>query len=312
MGLDLSKFYSDNNFKFDKKMAYGIYRNRVISVVPIGNYLKTTVSFNQQLVKEQGERISFKLREIKNQFRVLQNAITTNLYLEITMYQSAEINEEFLIVLDKCLDVLDAEGLPTSEICPLCGQALVEPSTFIKVRDSVICIHDNCAEQFLLSSERFNKSFKDESHKKIKTTIAIALLSAAIVVALCILLAFASKMLFISGLASMIFFFIFKLLARKEKILLTKQNIIILGVVAIITAIVSIYLSTSMYLYSQLGDQISIGIIYKDFFKLIFDSKIALAKPMLFLLIINAFYIFIEVFTNYKRILHQESQIKKL
>ena len=31
MGLDLRKLLVDNNFKFDKKLAYGVYRERVIS-----------------------------------------------------------------------------------------------------------------------------------------------------------------------------------------------------------------------------------------------------------------------------------------
>ena len=155
MGLDLSKFYIANNFKFEQKMAYGIYRNRVVSVVSKGNFVKATISFNQQLVKEQGEKISFKMSEIKHQYRVLQNAITTNLFLELTMFQSAEINDEFQVVLDKCMDVLDAENLPTCEICPLCGQVIQTNAPFVKVRNSVIQAHEQCVEQFLFSNHSF-------------------------------------------------------------------------------------------------------------------------------------------------------------
>ena len=39
MGLDLNKLIVDNNFKFDKKLAYGIYRDRMVSFLEKGIYM---------------------------------------------------------------------------------------------------------------------------------------------------------------------------------------------------------------------------------------------------------------------------------
>ena len=64
MALDLFRFYEENKFKFDDKLAYGVYRNRIVSVIPIGNYVKVTIPFSIQLTREKGQMISTKLKEI--------------------------------------------------------------------------------------------------------------------------------------------------------------------------------------------------------------------------------------------------------
>ena len=78
MALDLSKFYSDNNFKIESKYSYGIYKDRVISIIEKGTYAKVTIAFNVQLQREKGAQISAKMSEIKMKHRALQNALTTN------------------------------------------------------------------------------------------------------------------------------------------------------------------------------------------------------------------------------------------
>ena len=165
MALDLHRFNEFSNFKYDENLAYGIYRQRVISVLPKGNFIKVTIPFSKQLSQQVGQKMSEKFREIKQENRVLQHAMTTNVYVELVFYQSADINEEFLIVLNKCLNVLDESEIVTCEVCPLCLQLLHTNDPFVRIRDSVLQAHDHCIDQFIVSSKQIEQNIVNKNGK---------------------------------------------------------------------------------------------------------------------------------------------------
>ena len=109
MGLDLRKLLVDNNFKFDKKLAYGIYRDRMISFLEKSSSMIVTINFSNQLSRENGQKISSKMSELKEKHRALQNALTTNLSVELKLYKSADIYIEVVEILDDVLNILDQE-----------------------------------------------------------------------------------------------------------------------------------------------------------------------------------------------------------
>ena len=92
--MDLFKFYENNNFKIEKNFAYGIYRDRVMSFVFGGSYVKVTISFNVLPNQQQGQTLSLKIREIKQNHRALQNGLTTNVSQELIIYKSADFEKE--------------------------------------------------------------------------------------------------------------------------------------------------------------------------------------------------------------------------
>ena len=47
MGLNLNKFYFDNNFKVNGKETYGVYRKRVMSIKQNGNYINVMQNLNK-------------------------------------------------------------------------------------------------------------------------------------------------------------------------------------------------------------------------------------------------------------------------
>ena len=167
MGLNLNKFYFDNNFKVNGKETYGVYRKRVMSIKQNGNYINVTITFNQPLTSQLGQSISNKIKEIKASNRALQKGLTTNVFLTLIFYQSADINEEFFPIFEKCLDVLDSFNLPTCETCPLCGRTLLTTDPFIRTRNSIMQVHNECADGLIASANRLMKSAESNDKKNI-------------------------------------------------------------------------------------------------------------------------------------------------
>lgn len=259
MALDLFRFYEENKFKFDDKLAYGVYRNRIVSVIPIGNYVKVTIPFSIQLTREKGQIISSKLKEIKQNNRILQHALTTNVYIELLFYQSADINLEFISVLNKCLDVLDEQSIATCEVCPICGQQLHTNDPFARIRDSVLQGHDHCINQFIASSEKFEQKIEEKKKNATIKTIIISVLCMLLFVLFISSISLIGAYKYFVFLVGLGFVILNKYLLRKFKIAQSKKQVIIIAIFSIITTILSIYLGSSVMLYK--GNMIALSLI---------------------------------------------------
>ena len=312
MSLDLHRFYEENKFKFDDKLAYGVYRSRIVSIVPVGNYIKVTIPFSVQLSKEQGQTISGKLKEIKQNDRVLQHALTTNVYIELMFYQSADINQEFLRVFNSCLNVLDELNIPTCEICPICGQQLHTNDPFIRIRDSVLQGHDHCINQFVASSEKFEQ--KVEENKKngtIKTVVVsvLCMLLFALLISAVSLIGAYKYFIILVGIG---FSILTRYILRKLKVAQAKKHAIIIVVFAILTSILSVYFGSSILLYKENLISLSLVEIIQKYPLIFIENYETFGKTMVLDVIINAIGAGILLYSNLKMINMRKTNVHRL
>lgn len=310
MGIDLSKFYQDNNFKKDGKLFYGVYRNRVLAIIEKGNYLKATISFNQQLTRELGQVISNKISMLKVENRALQRGLTTNINIELYFYQSADLQYEFLNILDKAYNILDENGLSTCEICPLCGQNMSSDSPFLKIKDSVIQSHNRCVEQLLSTTSQLEKGmYKNDKKTTIKALICNVLLMLTIV-AIVIGLSISGIYGFVSIISGWLFLFVIKLVLMKAKVPVNLKYLIISIIFAFITSLLTITFGTIFDIYAN--NEFTLSEIFKNILTMVTLDDYALAKYMLTDLFLSILFIGINSFFDVKRLLDNKKNIKKL
>ncbi len=309
--LDLKTFYGKNHFKFDDKLAYGIFRNRLLSILPISNYVKVTISFNKQLTREQGQQISSKMREIKMANRALQNAITTNIYLELIIYQSADINTEFFPILEKCLDVLDMFEIATCEICPICGQNLQTNSPFVRIKDSVIQGHESCVLQLISTTSNLNKSINERSKKNLGKTFLIAFSCMAFSILLIILTSLGGLFNYFSLLAGWLCYLLIRFTLSKFKMIYGKSQWITNIVFSSLVLLLSIYLGSVFEIYRQLGN-VTYGYVFQNYFALFSSNFDTFGKFIIFDLILGWLFIALLTFSDYKKLNGFKENVRRL
>ena len=312
MALDLHRFYEEHKFKFDDKLAYGVYRNRVLSIVPVGNYIKVTIPFSIQLSKEQGQAISTKYRELKQLNRILQHALTTNVYVELLFYQSADINQEFLKVLNDCLTILDNQNISTCEICPICGQQLHTNDPFVRIRDSVLQGHDNCIEQFISSSTKFEQKIESNNKNSFIKTSIISLLSLILVVLIICATSLIGAYKYFVIFAGIGFILLTRYLLRKFKVILDKKQIVIMCVFAFLTTILSVYLGSSIMLFKGNMIALSLQEILLKYPLIFIENYETLGKIVLLDIIVNFIGIGILMYSNIKMMSYRKTNVHKL
>ena len=246
MSLDLKKFYRENNFNFDKNLAYGIYKQRPISISKAGLYYVLVIAFNSQLTRELGSQMNDKVKEIKAKHRVIQNAITTNVSLEIYMYDSYDINDEFSIVLDECIDVVSMFIYPVCDTCPLCGLQLPSDAPFLRIRSYAIQAHDHCIDNLFKSTGRVVQNANSKS--KTWMSIIIMLINLLVVIGLICLSALGSAYLWLSAVAGWIYLAACRFLFFRFKVLFDKPKIIAVSITSIICLMLSIYLGSLIFI----------------------------------------------------------------
>ena len=312
MGLNLNKFYFDNNFKVNGKETYGVYRKRVMSIKQNGNYINVTITFNQPLTSQLGQSISNKIKEIKASNRALQKGLTTNVFLTLIFYQSADINEEFFPIFEKCLDVLDSFNLPTCETCPLCGRTLLTTDPFIRTRNSIMQVHNECADGLIASANRLMKSAESNDKKNIFKIIGICFSIMVLLVGLSMLLPLAKFLsTFLLLCSGSMFIFIFRIFAIKFKFALSKTTFYSLLVFSILTILLSFYFGGSM-LADTLIDTMNFGQVLAKFFKVLSVNFDALAKPLLIDLILNILFTTLFMISIGKGVFSKDNKVIKL
>lgn len=312
MALDLLRFYEDNKFKFDDKLAYGIYRNRVISILPSGSYVKITIPFSRQLLKEQGQKISNELRAIKENNRALQHAVTTNVYVELIIYQSADINEEFFPIFNACLDVLDNNQIGTCEICPICGQLLHTNDPFVRIRDSVLQGHQNCIEQFLSTTSKLEESTKQKENKGIGSTLLISALCMIFFVLLCSAMSFVNAYGYFVFLSGFGFVLLVNYLMRKFKVPMGKKQMVVVSIFAFLSIVLSVYLGSAIDLYKFSTLELSLIEILKNYFVIFINNYEAFGKGVMFDILINTFGVAILIYSYSKMLKKRTPNVHKL
>ena len=313
MALDLHRFNEFSNFKYDENLAYGVYRQRVISVYPKGDFVKVTIPFSKQLSQQIGQKMSEKFRGIKQENRILQHATTTNVYVELVFYQSADINEEFLLVLNKCLDVLDESEIVTCEVCPLCLQLLHTNDPFIRIRDSVLQAHDHCIEQFINSSKQIEQNLVNNNGKSstIKPLL-ISFLCMVLFVLLTCLMSFANAygyFVFLSGIG---FVILNRVLLRKFKLLPNKKQAIIMSVFAVLSVVLSVYLGSSFSLFKTGALNMQVLEIMKNYFNIFMNNYESFGKPILLDILLTLLGAGITISSYFKMISSSKPKIYKL
>lgn len=310
MGIDLSKFYQDYNFKNDGKLFYGIYKNRVLSIVEKGNYLKATISFNQQLSREIGQAISNKISLIKQENKALQKGLTSNVNLELYFYQSADLQFEFFGIIDKIYNVLEENGLATCEICPLCGQNMPSDAPFLKIRECVIQGHEHCVSQLLSTTSQLEKGmFKDDKKtmwKALLCNVITMLAILAVITGLSIVGAYG----FVSIISGWLFLFVVKIVMIKSKIPVNTKYLTISVLFSILTCLLSVYFGTIFDLY--VNNEVTLASLFVDYFKLLALEDYSLGKYVLTDLGLSLAFVVINVFFDYKRLKTNKNSIKKL
>lgn len=314
MTNELNKFLFDNKFKVDNKFAYGIYNDRTMSIKERGSYTKVSISFNTQINKETGMQISNKLKELKTKHRALQHAITTNVCVELVIYKSADFQEEFYVVLNDCLKLLDQHIPAMVDICPICGQIKQSNSPFVRIKDTVIQGHEHCIDQLIQASNQMgaNALLKFDKVNFIKTLLASMLVFLAILGCVCIA-SYYGMFGFVASLSGWITFFVVNIVLKKLNIQIKKDQIIIVSVVSLLTLFASVYFGSIVDIYRNVNASSDTFIlIFKEYFTILSQNMDTLGKYVLIDLLIGLLFVIPTIIANFKQLTQTLNSIKKL
>lgn len=312
MGLDLRKLIVDNNFKFDKKLAYGIYRERMVSFLEKSNFMIVTINFNRQLSRENGQQISVKMSELKTKHRALQNALTTNLSIELKLYKSADINVEIIEILDDVLSVLDNYHPSCIDCCPLCGQNMPSNSPFIKVRDSAIQAHEGCIEQMITASNQMGNEllFKFDKKSFLKSFL-ISILCMIGMIGLVSLASFYKLFGIVSAISGWGTLVIFRMILNRVKIPFKKHQLILITIVSIVTLFASLYFGSIIEIYKLLED-VTLGEVFVNYFKILKNSMDGYTKPLIIDVVLGVIFLGSSLFIYYRQMNMSKKLVKRL
>lgn len=264
----LDSFFKKYNFNADGKLYYGNYNGRIISVVPVGSYLKITVTFNRPLQRDQGEMCSLRLKELKGQFKLIQQAIVSNVSIEIFLYQSVDLEQNIEPILTKVVEITDQFQNCGLEVCPLCGQILTTDCPFIRIKDTVLQAHERCIVQLEGASDSAKKVMLNG-----KVSIGKTLLGAGVsfiaVVALTFLLGFANLFTWFGSLSGWLSIIFMNYLFKKMKIKRSNFAVITSVVTSILTLLVGIYLGSVADIYVELKENYSLGSVFLNYISIL-------------------------------------------
>ena len=299
MSLDLTRFYYEHNFKVDRKLAYGIYRDRVISIIPSSMYVKFTISFNRQLLREAGSSMNMKMKELKQKYRAIQNALTTNVMLEIVLYQSADINDEFLKILDECIDIVSMYVIETCDVCPICGLPLNSDAPFLRVRDCVVQAHEDCIDKVVAASKGMDANYKEPNKKQTWMTVLISTGMMLLVVGLMMLAALGNVFDWIASLSGWFMVGITKFLLFRFKIKLDKPKAIIISAAGVLCLILSVFLGSivmiarqSNYIFSE---------ILSNYILILKNNYDEFTKYLMYDLIFGSLFVGFSIFDSFRK-----------
>ena len=312
MGLDLRKLLVDNNFKFDKKLAYGIYRDRMISFLEKSSSMIVTINFSNQLSRENGQKISSKMSELKEKHRALQNALTTNLSVELKLYKSADIYIEVVEILDDVLNVLDQYHPSHIENCPLCGQVMPSNSPFVRVRDSVLQAHGTCIEQMIAASNQMGNELLFKFDKKsFYKSFLIAILCMIGTIGIVCLASFYKLFSIVSVLSGWGTLVVYRMILNRVRIPWKKHQLVLITVVSFVTLVASLYLGSVIEIYKIVGE-VTLGEVFLRYIEILANSMDGYTKPLIVETALGLLFLGSSLFIYYKQMNMSKNLIKKL
>lgn len=310
----LNKFIIDNNFKIDNNFAYGIYKDRTLSIMERGNYVKVSISFNSQIGKEVGMQVSGKLKELKTKYRALQQGITTNVCVELIIYKSADFVEEFYVVLDESIKMLDQYIPAMVDVCPICGTVKTTDSPFVKIKDTVIQAHEFCIDHLIDASNKMGNEalLKFNKVEFLKTLLAAFIILLALVGSVCIA-SYYGLFGIISSLSGWISIFVINMVLKKMNIQIRKDQIIIVSIMSILTLLLSIYFGSIVEIYRNINASgATFAIIFKEYFTILIQNMDTLGKYVLLNLGMGLLFVIPTIIANFKQLKQAINSIKKL
>jgi len=273
-------YFKTNKFTHEQDIYYGIYRNRNISVVFRFTTIKVVVAFNQQIGKDQGKNISNKISEIKHNSKSLVEAITTNIHIDMTFYQSENVFDEFVSVVDKVLDVLDSYKLNTNEICPLCGKLLSTKDQFVRIGNSTFQAHEKCIDELVKAGE----AFEGQVNKKPKLNSLFTHLICLATMILCVGLSCSLALTTVAGgamiVSGCVCLFLSGLVMGKFHIPTTTRRLVLRSVFAVLTVLIATYLGGAIIYYKVYG--VDVFIKYFEYFKETFSDGFINSKNRIY------------------------------
>ena len=311
MATELNKFYLDNNFKFDKNFAYGIYNERVLSIKEKGSYVKVSISFNSQISREVGSQVSLKLRELKMKLRALQHAITTNVCVELVIYKSADFLYEFTFVLDEVLKVLNQYVPAMVDICPICGQTKDASAPFVKIKDTVIQGHAHCIEQLVGASNNINAQASKFNTVEFFKTLLVCIITLLGIVGIISIASFYGLFIMVSSLSGYAMYFIASIFISKMKIQIKKEQIVLVSVFAILAVLASVYFGSVIHIY-QSAENVSLSLVFKQYFLIIIQNMDTIGRYVIMDLVIGILFVLPNVIGNFKQLKQNYNAIRKL
>ena len=316
MSNDLTGFYQENNFKQDGKMFYGTYKQRSIAITTKTSYTKVSISFNEQILKEAAQRIMNKVAELKRQHRSLQKGIVTGISIELYFYESVELQNNLVEVIDGVYSILDAEEVRANDYCPLCGKTLSEDAPFLKLKDGAVKAHDECIDRLLDASSKFEKgTFVDDKKTTLKGLLCNAI-TMLVIVGLIIVLSLSGIYIYVSIVAGWVFTLVIKTVLQKAKVPLSVKYMIMLTCFAVLTSVLSIafggvfdiYMNATEY-FKEEKSLLEIFNMFPQFFTTHYTT---IGYRLIMDVVLSLVFVGVNTFFDFKRASTTKNSIKKL
>lgn len=298
---ELREFIYRNHFEMYEKEAYGIYRNRNLTISQTFTTINVSIAFNQPIGQELARNISNQITTIKKEHTALLQGFTTNLGIMLQIYQSENCISEMAIIVDAIISVLESFNMPTCERCPICGQNLVPSDPFVKTQIGIVQMHDHCAKQMLNATETFKKSLDNKTKKQflLSTIVAVGLMVALI--GINCLLAKAGYITIGITISSWVYFVIYRLIMAALKVIPTKKQVIVTAITSILMLLISLFLCTAIDMNNRI-ESLTLLEIFKNYFVLLKNNFAEYTSQILLYSFLAFVIIGLNIFSSYRQI----------
>ena len=315
--IDLTEFNLTHNFKVDGKTSYGVYRDRVLAITPMANYLKATITFNEQITREKAQNISMRISKIKKDNKVLQRGLTNAISVELMFYSSSTLQTEFFQIIDKVYDELEQCDLNKCNICPLCGKEMPAETPFLRIKDGVVKAHKACIDQLMDAASQIEKGTFVDDKKVLGKALLANTITMLVITAIIVLLSLAGLYIYVSIIAGWLFSFVIKTVLFKCKIPLTTKYLAIASAFAVLTAATSIFFGSVFHIYMEstnygFSEALTVGEVFKiypTFFTTYYDK---IGNTLVIDLALSLIFVVVCIFFDFKKAITQKNTFKKL
>ena len=316
MSVDLTTFFQENNFKTDGKTNYGIYRQRAMAITTKSNYVKVSISLNEQILRDDAQKIMVKVAELRKEHRSLQKGIVTGISLELIFYQSSDLQSNIMFVINGAYDILDQAELRTKEFCPLCGKIIPEDAPFLKIKDGVVQAHNECIDKLLEATSQFEKGTFVDTPKTTLRAVLCNVITMIAMVALIIALSLSGLYSCVSIISGWVFTLIIKVVLQKNKIPFSIKYLIMLTSFAVLTCVLSVIFGGIFNVYmngKEIMDQ-EVNLkqafaMFPQYFTTYYDL---VGYSLIFDFVLSILFVGFNTFFEFKKAKSTKNSIKKI